>query len=48
MLVETTIDMVFCSVGAILNVKHGEDVLHLRRKTGYCVPFQPTCYPDGV
>ena len=24
--------MFFCAVGAILNVRHGEDVLHLRRK----------------
>jgi len=48
MLVETTIDMSFCAVGAILNVRHSEDVLHLRRKIGHYISFLPTCYPDGV
>jgi len=37
--------MGFCAVGATLNIKHGEDVLHLRRKNDYCASVSTNILP---
>ena len=46
MLIEIRINMVF-AVGAILNIGHGEDVLHLWSKNGYCMFFYQHVTPTG-
>lgn len=39
--------MFFCAVGAILNIIHGEDVLHLRSKNDYYIFFYQHFTPTG-